>query len=316
MSDPVLLLGEPGDDPFTLLLYLFIHHHGAIARNDHNDAYHWSRRIVDLIESEPAFRDRLADRHIPAQHNLCMAIVQSGRVEEFDQAYRKLLALAARARAENRNFDDLTIRMLAPRVELARGNFEKAATLLEPLEAAFGASGEALRIGFGTYFNYLFAYCYFGAGKYRRALAWLANILNDRNVSTHEELHCHARILSLLVHYELGNFDNLEFYLASTVRFLTRRNRLLAMESLVIEMIRKLLAAPEGPAARRIMAETRKRMRTATAEPGTIDLLDADAWIESKLTGEHFAAIVRRKLAGDAGIADHHDIDERSALCA
>jgi hypothetical protein len=316
LNDPVMLLGEPEGDPFATLLYLFIHHHHAIARHNYADSYHWSRRIVELIESEPSFHERIAERYIPAQHNLCMAVVQTGRMEEFDREYRKLMALAAQARSANPSFDDLTIHMLEPRAELARGEFVKAASLLEPLEAQFRASCDSLRIGFSTYFNYLFAYSYFGAGRHRMALGWIGNILNDRNVSTHEDLHCHARILNLLVHYELGNFENLEFYAASTVRFLTRRKKLSAMESLVIDMIRKLLAAPEGPAARGILAQTLKKIReTGSPALEAVSLLDTAAWIEAKLTGESFATVVRRKLATPV-VPGHHDIDARSAVCA
>jgi hypothetical protein len=246
-----------------------------------------------------------------------MAIVQTGRVDEFDREYRKLLGLATRARETNPHFDDLTIRMLEPRFELGRGDFAKAVELLTPLEEQFRSSGEALRIGFSTYFNYLFAYSYFGSGDYRRSLAWLGNVLNDRNVSTHEELHCHARMLNLLVHYELGNFENLEFYLASAVRFLTRRNKLLATESLVIDTIRKLIAAPDAKAKQRILsAALKKSQEITTSRIGAYASLDPAAWIESKLTGESFASIAQRRLASTAIIADHHDVNVRSALCA
>lgn len=326
MNDPIMLQGEPEGDPFAKLLYYFIYHHHAGSRGDHEGEYYWSRKIVALVEAEPTFRVRLTDRYIPAIYNLCMAIIETRRFDEFEREYRKLTAVAAKAREENPRFNDLNIRMLEPRMELGRGDFEKAAALIEPLEAPFRAASETLRIGFGVYFNYLFAYSYFGAGCHRRSLAWLGNILNDRHVNTHEGLHCSARILNLLLHYELGNHENLEFFLASAVRFLSRRNKLLTVEAIAIEMFKKLIVAPDPRTTRRVFAETleklqaeeRSVMHRQAADLGAdpFESLDLIAWIESKLTGATFAECARARVARLQEGKRLQEVETNRALCA
>ena len=65
-------------------------------------------------------------------------------------------------------------------------------------------------------------------------------ILNDNEKVLRQDLYAYARLINLLIHYELGNFDLIEYLIKSTQRFLNKKNRDFEVEKLIITNIRKL----------------------------------------------------------------------------
>jgi len=88
---------------------------------------------------------------------------------------------------------------------------------------------------------YNIARIYFGVGNYSDSLAWLNKILNDREVGIRQDLHCSTRILNLIVHYELGNYDLVEYRVTSTQRFLNKRGHLYKFETAFLNFFQKTL---------------------------------------------------------------------------
>ena len=90
--------------------------------------------------------------------------------------------------------------------------------------------------------EFWFSLCcvHFGAGEVNKALFWLNKVLNDNEPTLRQDIFTHARLVNLVVHYELGNFDLLEYIVRSTQRFLNKHHRAYEMEVLLIEHIKKL----------------------------------------------------------------------------
>lgn len=94
------------------------------------------------------------------------------------------------------------------------------------------------------YFYYNFSCAYFKAGKYKESLVCLSEILNDPEAMMLPDISANTRLLNLLVHYELGNFDLLPYLLRSTFRFLMQNNRMYQFEKIALTFIRKLTEVP------------------------------------------------------------------------
>jgi hypothetical protein len=198
----------------------------------------------------------------------------------------------------NPHFNDFHVRMLFPQMLLTAGEFRSAATMLETMKEEFTRLEKTFRIGFTINFNYIFAYAHFGAGNYPEALHWLNNILNDRNVATHNVLHGETRILNLLVHYELGNFDMLASCIESTARFFAKHRELTTWDPIVIAMLRKLLDARDNGERNAVLDSALKKLAELGLDSRIRDSwpsLDIVSWIESKLENLPFADVVRRR---------------------
>src|SRR6185369_3664972 len=54
-----------------------------------------------------------------------------------------------------------------------------------------------------------------------------------------QDIQAMARIFNLILHYELGNTDLMEYIIKSTYRFLLKSQRLYKVESMVLNYLRK-----------------------------------------------------------------------------
>jgi hypothetical protein len=87
---------------------------------------------------------------------------------------------------------------------------------------------------------YKIACLYFGAGLYNHCLRWLNRIINIPNVDIREDIHCFARIINLICHYELGNYDVIKYYIISTYRFLWKRDDLRMFQKFILKFLKDL----------------------------------------------------------------------------
>jgi len=66
---------------------------------------------------------------------------------------------------------------------------------------------------------------YFGSGDYGTCIDYLQRIINDQ-MDMRNDLQCYARVLHLMAHYELKNFELMESLTKSVYRFMAKRRPL------------------------------------------------------------------------------------------
>jgi hypothetical protein len=149
-------------------------------------------------------------------------------------------------------------------------------------------------------FYYKIASLYFGAGDYDNAIDYLNKIINWK-VNLRNDLQCYARLLHLIAHYELGNFQLLEYLIKSVYRFMAKMQNL----SLVEEEIFRFLRNTFYVSARKLKPEfekllnTIKQFETSKFETRAFAYLDIISWLESKVYDKPVYEIIREKyLAG------------------
>jgi tetratricopeptide (TPR) repeat protein len=148
-------------------------------------------------------------------------------------------------------------------------------------------------------FYYKIASLYFGAGDYDTAIDYLNKIINWK-VDLRNDLQCYARLLHLISHYELGNFQLLEYLIKSVYRFMAKMQNL----SLVEEEIFKFLKKSFYLSARKLQPEfekllnTIKQLEKSQFETRAFAYLDVVSWLESKVYNKPVYEIIREKYLG------------------
>jgi hypothetical protein len=138
-----------------------------------------------------------------------------------------------------------------------------------------------------------------------KSLFWLNKVLNDPEPTLRQDIFTYARLFNLIVHYELGNNDLLEYIVRSTHRFLSKRDRAHEVETLLIDHIKRLARMHEGPAhaKRDLYRSMKEQLQALLKDPNESTVLkyfDYLAWAESKADGVPFDEAVRKHAAAPA----------------
>ncbi len=105
-------------------------------------------------------------------------------------------------------------------------------------------------------------------------MKWINEIINDKELNIREDIQCFARILNLLVHYELENYDLIEYIMKSTRRYLSNKNKLNKFELIILSYIRKLINAKTEDDKEFIFREWKKELSSISDDILEINALN------------------------------------------
>jgi len=114
-----------------------------------------------------------------------------------------------------------------------------------------------------------------------------------------QDIFTYARLFNLVIHYELGNFDLLEYIVRSTQRFLSKRHRADQMETILMDHIKKLARATEPSAKRDLFKTMHAQLKPLLEDPNeslVLKYFDLSAWVTSHVEGIPFSEVVRRTI--------------------
>lgn len=146
---------------------------------------------------------------------------------------------------------------------------------------------------------YYSAYHYFSAGDYKKSNALVQQILDDYSDDTGLDFQSFARILRLLIQFEMGKNELLIYTIKSTHRFITKNRQLYKMEKSLLRFLKRFV----------LSIQTEKQMRAAFSElrneilpystdkfqTRALDYFDILAWLESKIEGRSFSEVLKQK---------------------
>jgi hypothetical protein len=266
---------------------------------DREASYAYARRYLELLEANPDFILLNQRSYITALSNAASAAFRVRRFEEMTELLRKLETFPT-------DSSELRARILGSIYHhtlnacVATGDFENGAAQVERMLATLDSYRDHIATPTRKVITYLMAYVLFGAGDYSGSLALLQDILNESRNDTRQDIQKAARILSLIIHHELGNTDLVPYVVRSTYRLLSNRDQLDRVDRTILSLLRKLPSILSGADLVRAFEAAREELAAAAATPDEYRLLryiDLDAWLTSKIDRRGFAEIVRARSA-------------------
>ncbi len=224
-------------------LYYIINYLYFYGINDHKNAFRNTISRLRLIENNP---DKVAGGIKEYLYALSDAIAMSYNLKDFKLCINYLrkqreISDQHRMSGTSPSFTEMYFKSynFELNIYITSGYFREGLTIvnevtgwLKQYEGRINKSEELKVI-------YLIAYLYFGAGEKDKSLKWLNRILSDKSESR-QDYKAFARILNMIIHYELGNYDNLDYEYQSAKRFFKKSDRLYKIESLILKSICKL----------------------------------------------------------------------------
>jgi hypothetical protein len=179
------------------------------------------------------------------------------------------------------------------------GEFTSGTRIVTRLEHELNALIPKLDKHYLLIFYYKIACLYFGAGEYKRAIFWLNKIINFQDDDVRVDISSFARILSLISHYELKNYDLLEYQIKSTYRFLAKNGNLGLYQKIILGFIRKLSAGMNEKSIKAEFVKLKNALVKLQEDPfnrKAFVYFDIISWLESKIESRSVQEIIKEKV--------------------
>jgi hypothetical protein len=303
INDSPLLHNDAFALSFQSKLYFYnISADYSYVKGDLENDYKFSEKVLGLIESN--FEKISGETHIyiEALHNYLIASNRIKKYDDFKEALKKLRNIP-----KNEFFgesEDALVRIfvfsysMELKMYLNTGEFVKGVMLIPEIESGLDRFKGKINRVHEIVFYYNIAYMYMGAGEYNKSLSWLNKILNSTDIDVRQDILSFARILNLVIHYELGNDDVLEYTVKSTYRYLYARKRLYKFETILLNFIRKL---PKNSSPVKLLnsfsdlREALLNISENTFEKKALEYFDLISWLESKINKTSYAEVIKSK---------------------
>lgn len=225
------------------------------------------------------------------------------RTKRFDECYELIDEIKAVPVTSARGGEASFSRILSIELGLAisTGKFKEAVPIIE--NASEKILNMKYRMPLTAYFNtlYIIAHVYFGAGKYSESLKWLNRIINDTDADDVQYIFCASKILSLIIHTDMGKSDSLEYIVKPTYRYLYKRKRLYKFESRLLNFIKSDIPKIHGKTelinAFKEFHDDLVKLNNDPFERRVFEYFDFISWLESKIENRPFDEIVCEKAA-------------------
>jgi len=285
--------------------YLNIHAQYNKINGNWEKAYEYRTELLNLVEAEfgTGFNRDIVKRYFVALNNLIPICVRLRKWDEVQSLIYKMESIEERS-LKTHFSDELKSRILlqasiAKLAVYARlGKIDEGLKLVEELDEIKSdlALYHRKYVLLHLYFN--IAYFLLTVGKYSPAIRWLNMVLNDTDIRTAEDLHSSTRILTMILQFEQGRSELLEYLARSTYRFLSKLEGLYEFEEIMLAFMKRFSKNDLLRNDVQVYIQLKADLSSVGYEPGernALSTLDLISWVESKIEERPLHEILKAK---------------------
>ena len=272
----------------------------AFIRQDFLMYYRYSQKWVDIFNEQPLMKSVETGHYIKGLHTLLNAHFDLRNFEQFDIALKHFEAFAKTDAASHhdnfRTHTSIYINSAKINGHLMKGTFKDGVALIPHIEDKlheYDLFVDRHRI---LVFTYKFASLHFGNGNYSAAIDYLLKIMNGP-VDLRIDLQCYARLLMLMSHFEMGNYDIMESLIKSVYRFMAKMKNLTVVEEEMFKFVRHSFGVHPRllkPELEKFLNKI-KHLEKNRFETRAFAYLDVISWVESKVYNKPMSEIIYTK---------------------
>jgi hypothetical protein len=273
----------------------------AFIRQDFLMYYRYSQKWIDLFNEQPLMKEVETGHYIKGMHNLLNAHFDLRNFKKFEitlNYFEKFAETPVAKHHDNfRTHTFIYINNAKINKHLMQGTFAEGVALVPDMEEKleeYDLFVDRHRI---LVMNYKFANLYFGNGNYEICIDYLQRIINGP-LDLRIDLQCYARLLHLMSHYELGNYDIMESLIKSVYRFMAKMKNLTVVEEEMFRFLRNSFDV----SPRKLKPELEKflnnikHLEKSRFETRSFAYLDIISWLESKVYEKPMRQIIYDKF--------------------
>jgi tetratricopeptide (TPR) repeat protein len=272
------------------------------AKGDREKSFETFNKVKLVLDKSPTIKEDLAKRYVRACRGILNYYVYK---RDYDEAVSMINFM--KSLSEKPGFDTVDVQILlfsATNIShmyllFKTGKVNEGLALIDEVTPKLTEWEDKIPKESQILFYFSIAFLQFLAGKYKDALSWINELLNDNEKNLRQDLYAFARIFNLIIHFELGNFDLLEYTLKSTQRYLNKRDLIYEFEQVFLEHFKKVLRSNESSDKK---IQSFSKFKTSIVELSkdpyqkvVLEYFDLMSWLDSKIKQKPFAELVAEK---------------------
>lgn len=289
----------------------FLQHHVrsaiAYAGNDLAACEQQLSACADVLRKEQLHFQDEPDLMLGVMGNLAHVRMRLGRHEKALAGFREFRRMPLLLSAAPKEDLEMKLFVMGTSLELsvhtAKGAFDQAMERLPALEAGLARYGNRIGGVRRMELRLQAAYACFGAGQPDRALRQCNQLLGEKDLAAHADLHALARMLNLAALTDLGKWELLEYLLRNMRRHLKLHGSSFGSEQLLVDHVQALAKAKGAAARQQLWAQLADALSTYapdSPETASLDHLDLLAWARSHAGRTPFAEEVNARWRAKA----------------
>ncbi|MEM0996824.1 MAG: hypothetical protein AAGN35_07085 [Bacteroidota bacterium] len=253
------------------------------------------QRLVEWYETSPQLMEKHPERYKIALSNLLVAANEVEEYGNFPVILEKIRALpTASFDEEAESFQNVAFLELM--YFMNSGQFDAVPALSVRVDQGLDLYAAKINQARQHAICLNLSLAFFIREEMREALSWLGRILNRKEGDQRQDIQQAARILQLVIHLELGNFDLIHSLLRSTRRYLDLRQGMGEYEKALIAFFRQAITSPPGKVPSGLYRHTIAELKRLQAESQWSALLLCDEiviWLQARLSGQKLKVAYR-----------------------
>jgi tetratricopeptide (TPR) repeat protein len=255
-------------------------------------------RTKEILDKKPKLKQDLAKRYVRTQHNLILAHISMGNYEDATLLTEELDNLQS---SKGFNTYDVKVKIFTcvytSRITISyrKGDFQATLKIVEEMIEGLESYGDRLPKEQVILFSYHIAYVFFGAGLYKDSLKWVNTILNDNEQNLRQDIYSYTRIFNLILHYELGNYDLLEYLMKSTTRQIMKNSKTELVELSILKFLKKTIRLGDKAKVKGFETFQLELDETLQEEnqAAILEYFNVQAWVQAKIQNESFEDTIK-----------------------
>jgi len=275
--------------------YVWYHH----ILLDFKSCLKYAEKWVKTMEAEAFLIDRDVDLYLRGYHYVlssCFHLRAKNKIADF------LTKVETFRKSNYKKFNELTKIISFQYVHSARlntiiihGNFENGQKVISRTLKRikrYQSNMDAHRI---LVFYFKFAWIYFANENYSKAIFYLNKIVNNELPKLREDLQIYSRLLFLMCHYELNNFDVFKYSIKSFSPYFNKIDNIHLLQEIMQTAFLKLAKLPKVE-HKSVMKQTLRDLQALQSDKFqkvSFTYLDVISWFKAKIENKTLAEMVK-----------------------
>ncbi len=258
-------------------------------------------RVKEILDDHPHICKDLSQRYTRTLSNILSLQIDMGMIDEAKTMIQTMRDMLLKPSFGTEDIAVLTFRatyLAEIKICERTGAYKTALLLADTIIKSLEGDNARINKEHELHFLNSIASVYFGAEMYKESLQWINRVLNDNENHLRQDVYSYARLFNLVLHFELGNLDLMEYSIKSTYRYLAKRQRDHQLEVTILQYMKRLAKYRSSSHKKTIFREFAAALdECLQTESNRIVLthFNYPAWINSKIEDITFAEAARRQ---------------------